>query len=1053
MGKYSDIVNGSWVDMTLYAESIPHLLHWDLAYFWVLEKDHLKPESWEERIEAWRYLVGLFIVGELEVEEELIQTPFLAHTQPYGITKVGWLRLKGTQQRVGVLSPAVLVRPLPDFRNTDLKQWKKSAVDPAETRPGELAFFAKLVVESLRKDGRADSFRGRLADILEREFEPAAMAAADRPASEARTVQLLARLFWAQEPDGVCVEDLSILVKRGSGGAQPAQVRSYIPRCSRCGHALTRVEDAPPIIVAEEQFQVDCQQCGAANSLDLAPFLIWLRSRNRVVVWRHEHELTALSQGAPPPPEVKNNIDVQFQWDAAQMDGERHRRFLRLRFPDKTVTQHRLDEIFYTQVLVPGDPEKFTGLPVRAEWTDAIADPAAHTVEADVSRPTLNYRGLLIRGWPEPLRRSFVTLKTEPALSIGVYPNPQKMHEGWRLYRTFLAGGARRDYHLVVAGTAELLPWLREGTEGAPEFASVTDKKSDSVGVTYWQGRAATPAAARPHRKVYVGIDLGTTNTLAYSMSFEQKERKETVSAADHGVRPSAIHAGVGWVVESADARQSQTVGDFLPGPTYGERQPDGRRQTDPYIIPSALWEVGPQHLIRWTAEPPADGAEPKSDFKLGGGRELRGAFARELFWVVLPYVLLTHAQNSPAHLHVGFAFPLAFDLSEREERMDLMRELGRQIGNESFHFDFYWTDESNACVRFFGSPNPNDLFLVADMGGGTTDVALVKGSYVMQLSGAGDGERGGGGGGASGAGAAEPLQIGSIEFAGGDFVRALVDKKHESQAERRRFHWELRDLIARGECSTHYGSDAAAQTVLNRLTAVVFEFLHTMIQALQARGEQAGEIRLVLVGNGWHLVEAFSSETARRGGRHVFNEYYKNLVGYINPTGGRLKFFNTEDHRLESLPSTKHLVVIGALENVVEEEGRRGASGPKGIAGSKLPAGRGMQIRLHESGQIKVVSWQELVGEDVPWNGFIAQELKDGEFTFNFNTGPAHGNVWLNYLLGLIGKSDRTDFQYPTDMDLRRAVTHNIQGNPPKLNKGPLQLIIEGSWKKRLRN
>src|ERR1043166_3334946 len=115
MGKYSDIVNTSWVDMTLYAESIPHLLHWDLAYLWILEKDHLKPESWEEKIEAWRYLVGLFIVGELEAEEEPIHTPFLAHTQPYGINKVFWVSLRGTKQRVGVLSPTVLVRTLTGF--------------------------------------------------------------------------------------------------------------------------------------------------------------------------------------------------------------------------------------------------------------------------------------------------------------------------------------------------------------------------------------------------------------------------------------------------------------------------------------------------------------------------------------------------------------------------------------------------------------------------------------------------------------------------------------------------------------------------------------------------------------------------------------------------------------------------------------------------------------------------------------------------------------------------------------------------------------------------
>jgi hypothetical protein len=1044
MGKYSDIVNTSWVDMTLYAESIPHLLHWDLAYLWILEKDHLKPESWEEKIEAWRYLVGLFIVGELEAEEEPIHTPFLAHTQPYGINKVFWVSLRGTQQRVGVLSPTVLVRPLPDFKVADLRQWKKTVPDPADNRRNELRYFTSLIVRTIRQEERGDTFRVRLANILEREFKPGPMA--DPPHGMKQPIQLLTRLFWAQEPDGPCVEDVEILVKRAAGGTQRVETKTFIPRCSKCGQALTQVADAPPVVVTEEQFQMDCKECGTTNVLDLSQFLIWLRGRNGVVIWRQEGVLTALNQGEPPPPDIQNNIDVLFEWDAAQLGGDNYRRFLRLRFPERNITRHKLGEIFYAQVLVPGDIEKFTGLPVRAQWLDAIADPTAHTVEADADRRALIYRGLSIKGWPEPLRWSFVNLKTDPSLAVGIYPDPQRMHEGWRLYRTFLAGESRRNYRLSADSTTEILPWLRTGEEGPPEYLSVTDKKNEGVGVTYRQGQTGRTPPRAGHRKVYVGIDLGTTNTLVYSMSVEQKDRKETVNADRHGVKPSDLHRSIGWVAASLGAGKPEAVGDFLPGPAYGERQ------SDAYLIPSALWEFGQhQHLIRWGSESPVEDAEPYSDFKLGRSdeqRERRDAFARELFWVALPHILLRNAPNAPAHFHIGFAFPLAFDHKTREERMELMRELGKRLGSDSYRFDFYWTDESNACVRAFGSPNPNDIFLVADMGGGTTDLALVKGSYVMQLN--SEGERTDGGGAAE-AGSSGPLQIGSIEFAGGDFVRALVSKKYQDADECKRFYWELRDLIARGECSEQYGEDATAQTVLNRLTGALFEFLRTMVAALSMQGERFTEIRLVLVGNGWHLIEAFSSETGRRGGRHVFNEYYDALVGYINPTAGSLKFFNPNDSRLERLPSSKHLVVIGALENVVEEEGRRGASGSRSLSVSKLPAGRTMHIRVPSSGQTTDVDWYKLVGEDVPWKGFIDSELRAGEYTFDFRSGPALSRVWLNYLLGLIGKRDRSDFQYPNEMELKRAVTRNIQGNPPKLFKGPLQLIIEGNWKERL--
>ncbi len=1046
MGKYTDIVNGSWVDMTLYAESIPHLLHWDLAYFWILEKEHLRPESWEEKVDAWRYLAGLFILGELEVEDEPIHTPFLEHTLPYGITKVSWLRFRNTQQRVGVLSPTVLVRPLPDFKDADLKQWVKTIPDPAQGRGNELSFFTSLITKSLLRNERGDSFRVRLAKILEREFKPATMA--NPPSGDPRHVQVLTRIFWAQEPDGDSVEDVEILVKRGAGGAQRAEVRSYIPRCSSCGNALTRVSDAPPIVVTGEQFQLDCKECGTANSLELSQFLIWLRGRNGVVVWRQEGVLAALNQGSPPAPVIQSNIDLMFEWERTQLNGEMHRRFLRLRFPDKNISQHKLEEIFYTQVLVPGNMAKFTGLPVRAQWADAVADPYAHTFEADAERRALTYRGLSIKGWPEPLRWSFVNLKTEPALALGVYPNPQKMHEDWQLYRTFLAGAPRRAYRLSVDSTREILPWLREGEVGAPEIISATDKKNENAGVTYWQGRAVRTQSARVgHRKVYVGIDLGTTNTLVYSMSVEQKESKEKVNAKKHGVRPSDLHRSIGWIAEAADAQESDTIGDFLPGATYGERKPDGTHRTDPYIIPSALWEFEHQHLIRWSPELPIESAEPKSDFKLGTSAQhldRRRAFSRELFWVALPHILMQNAQSVPAHFHIGFAFPLAFDHRAREERIELMKDLGRRLGSESFRFDFYWTDESNACVRAFGSPNPDDVFLVADMGGGTTDLALVKGSYVMQLAGEKDWADGN-------AESVEPLQIGSVEFAGGDFVRALVSKKYQDEAVRERFYWELRDLISRGECDQQYGSDTTAQIVLNRLTGAVFEFLHTMVAALLPQGEQFTEIRLVLVGNGWHLIEAFSTETARRGGRHVFNQYYNALVKYITPTSGSLKFFNPKDSRLESLPSSKHLVVIGALENVVEEEGRGGEFSAASLSVSKLPAGREMHISLPNSGQDKDVNWYDLVGEDVPWEGFTDSDLRKGTYTFDLERGPGRSSTWYNYLLGLIGNRDRSGFHYPTDMDLKRAVIGNIQGNPPKLFKGPLQLILEGSWKEKL--
>lgn len=1039
MGKYSEIVESSWVDMTLYAESIPHLLHWDLAYLWILEKDHLRPEAWEERIEAWRYLVGLFIIGELELEEEAIPTPFLTHTQPYGINKVTWVRLKNSPHRVGVLSPTVLVRPLPDFKDADIRQWKKIVSDLTDAREDALKHFVNLIVRRLRDGQRGDNFRTKLANILEREFNPRPMA---HPTGGAlQSVQLLSRLTWAQEPDGPCMENVDILVLKAVGGTHRAE-KSYIPYCSSCGHPLTLVADAPPIVVTEEQFQLLCKNsdCGEPNSLSLSNFLIWLRGRDRVVVWRRQGFLDPLEKGFPPDPVIQNNIDVVFEWGPAQVGGDLFRRFLKLRFPERDITEHRYPEIFYTKILVPGEMEKFTGLPVRAEWLDAL-NPAGHEIEVQ-ERGKVLYKGLDIKGWPERLRWPAAILKRDPALAVGVYPNPGEMPDEWKLYRAFLAGDTRRGYHFSAGWGREVLPWLRESEDGPPPYLSVVDGNEQGVGVTYWLNRASRPLAQRSPTNVYVGLDIGTTNTLIYSMS--ENQVSESPDPSIHGLKPSELHKGVGWVAGSLGEHPPNTVGDFLPAPAYATQQPD------PYIIPSALWEfhsnTGQQHFIRWAPEPPAEGARPISDFKLDRGgdhSERREAFVRELFRLVLPHILRSATLSAPVRFRVGVAFPLTFDYNARKARMELMERLGKRLGSDYYRFDFYSIDESHACVRALGDPNPSDTFLVADMGGGTTDLALVKGEYVLQLSGHG----------AEGANSIEPIQIGSIEFAGGDFMRALVSKKPGDKDERDRLGWELRDLITQGRCYEQYGSDAAAHTVLNRLTAIAFEFLRTMVAALQQH-EQPTKINLVLVGNGWHLAEAFSSDTGRRDAKYVFNQYYNHLVEFIN--SGSLQFLSSasnEGRLLQKLPSSKHLVVIGALQNTVAESKGTKDDGGRPLTLSKLPAGRDMSIRTRDTNRTKAVLWNERVGEDVPWQGYTEKELTEGEFTFDFEADTGITGAWFQYLLTTFGMGNQRILPYPSTMEMKRAASRNIQGNPPKMHKGPLQIIIESTWKDKLKD
>src|SRR5262245_61391195 len=102
-----DLLNANWENLDLRAESIPHLLHWDLAYLWVLERNPAhRPSNWHDRIEAWRRLVYAFLLGEFELVQLEVIEPLSGVLLNAGIREVKLARYNG--QPVGVLSPTVL---------------------------------------------------------------------------------------------------------------------------------------------------------------------------------------------------------------------------------------------------------------------------------------------------------------------------------------------------------------------------------------------------------------------------------------------------------------------------------------------------------------------------------------------------------------------------------------------------------------------------------------------------------------------------------------------------------------------------------------------------------------------------------------------------------------------------------------------------------------------------------------------------------------------------------------------------------------------------------
>jgi hypothetical protein len=1014
MGKYSDIINRPWVDMMLYPESIPHLLHQDLAYLWVLEKQSdLRPNIWGERLDAWRCLVELFLIGEIDVKDEPIKEPLIWYTSPHGITKVSWAVLRGSEELVGVLSPAVLLRPLPDFTAQDLIKLKQRLAD--KRRPDEFPFYLQLAIRELKEGGQADSFRSRLAAILEKEFAPGQTNNPPHNAFGARIcIPMLRQFLWMQrlgQPS--TIDQVDVLVRRGGNGGDHV----YVPRCKTCSYILTKAHSSPPISIEGSSFRIECENPsgGHVNELYLTDFLIWMRPNNQVVVWDQDGATSIPEKGFPPKPYTQG-IQVEFEWNEAQLGGERVKHFLILQFREKELVRRKLKDILFDQALVAGHFEKFNGLPIRPEWTDALENPHNVVVAPEPLAARVTYRELRVKGWPMPLVWTYsgkLGIKDVSKLGVGIYPDPNEMPEQWRWYRCFLHGPERRDYRLKTDSSKTILPWLIECGQGKPESISVTDETGDA-GVTYYIKDVPSPFMEDTRADAYLGVDFGTTNTTIYFLP--PGENAENPQPERYGIKPSLLSANAKWLAESDGL--TEIIGDFLPGFKYREGS------ADPYIIPSALWKRQDQFLVRWGPEEPSQGGQPLGEFKWDKpgvpNYTYRKAYLRELLLLALPQVIKnTGLHTSKVKFHLGYAFPLAFDFEARRVMQQLLDDVDTLMQEATgFDFESYSINESTACVRAFGTFNPGDTFLVADMGGGTMDISFftVKGAQTNEIH-----------------------QIGSVQFAGETYVRALTRKKHPNVSAQDSFRWKLKDSISTAASQIEYGSDQSAQMILHRFGGLAFEFLRTLVAAYR-QDEPEQEIHLVLVGNGWHLAEAFSAETKTRGAKRVFKEHYSHLMNQVDEVS--LSLYLGEP--LPSLPSSKHLIVIGALKNVSGPQKRKELAEEPSL--SKLPAGRDFEFNTAR-GRVKQIRWHELVGEAFALTEFSVDELTQGRSDFSLRNVPAFREPWRSYLLGIFGAADESGIPYPDIPILRDKVLASIQGHPPKITKGPLQIILEQRW------
>jgi hypothetical protein len=1018
----AQILEQSWNDLTVFPESIPHLLHWDLAYLWILRRpSQLRPDSWAWRAQAWERLLIHFLTGVLETEEQEIPEPLLSYARRFGVTRVTTLAktIAGQRVVVGVLSPVCLVRPLPDATQSILEQL------PEDPVPRDISsYFLHLLQDQLsilceRTQGEAAG-QGLVSRPLQNELKRILDVLVSRYPTEgrsfhgtSRSIRLLKDVSFTRREAGAA-DDYDELTASLYDRSAPIE-RTYVPRCESCHRLLTR-EDRPEdaVKVTGEYAEILCN-CGRNNPVPLERFFIWKRpipsAQPEYVCWTDRQGRFIEPQDPKavewaPQAQVSDG-SVCFEWNSAILGGEAVRRKLRFVFPEgRCRSASVFEDALYKSLVVPGgEVQRFTGLPVKFEWRDVWTGGAREALTESVS-----YRQVQLHGLPFTFTQRYLghSLAPDMSLAVGIYPKP--MHAEWKPYRAvILKGEDRPSLSLRLENSLGGLSFCQDSS-GWPRWLSVeTDDKRQ--GAT-WDLKQVHEQEVHRERtaqhRIRIGVDFGTTNTVVYF----QDQDDASLTTASNGLRLQDYHDLVYWL--HSRPRESD-AGWFLPA-LPGEQQ-------DPYLIPSAVWLLdGRTCALRWGPAPPAcRGSEHgfKWDDGLQDRSHIRKRFIRDLFFFSLPAILQRLGNRcASVAADVSFAYPLAFSYQQRMSFQQLVRQFKTEFQKEcGFLLTTFSINESEGAVKAAGAPLPGSLFLVADMGGRTLDLAL----FAYRTGPPQDVDE-------------KFFQIGSVDFGGEAFLGAVTKARtQEAEGERyREEYWRLRNSIQRGTGARELQGDVTVEQTLERMQVMALEFLRVMLKALiehpPANGSEVrpDSIRLLLVGNGWKLRHLVAGPNDPRRFAH---EYFTQRVRSFG-----LPQVEVVEPAIPGIDDSKHWVACGALKAAARQRDEL-AQTPYG---SKLPSGRRLQCGD------QTIQWHELLGTG---GVYLEDEtaVRNGHIDCDIAGMPACEGAWARLLDEHIPATRR----YPAPDAMREYLLRSLEQQ--RLAKGPLQLILETHWKAML--
>lgn len=969
-------LNQSWVDRVLYPSSIPHLFHHDLQLLWILKKPtDLRPRTSQGLVEAWRKLVSHLLLGQLRGEEHTFTPPFSTFTARYGLPGVRVFSHDGTP--VAVSSPAVLIRPLPD---TNLAELCARLADPfADDRRQRATVLLRTLKNSLdAAGGHAQEF----GNLMAREF-----ALVDAAQQQGLRTSLISIPLWKRadaslfldRPETVAVE-ISIYADAGR--------LEYVPRCNSCKNHLLGKASSEPHVVAPGATTVSLRcACGNDTAVDLAKFFVWNRSAGPIA-WRDRGSLVTGDQELPPIPRTSGN-QLIFEWDSTSVAGEN--RFLSFTFGEPCKIMHVRD-IFYKRFLVLDATPSLPCAPVKADMEDAIAS-------FPVARPSagggIDLVGLKLQGIQYELSLRFQANEVDVHPGTGLWMFPRRLPSYWKRYRFGLSANAG-DLRVVSGSRQGIQVDVRDGI---PRHLSI-ERTDASAGLMVRLPEAAPSAqGATP---VLMALDFGTSSSVVAFVQDNERSYLEPLQ-----------------LLQSAETLigSSQTSPPFLP--------PSGFKAGEEVAaVPSALWTgaEGGLSSIRWSSALPWQGARASEGFKWDRSGARRGAYLDELVFLALAHRVVSISTETRPNLVLAVAFPLAFD---HERRKALKEDLdGLKSSVENWFVDpttasptsvsLLTVNESIAAARSHGGLNPGETVLVADLGGGSLDLALfTRGERPSEFS---------------------FHQVGSVHLGGELFIRR-VSREIGGDVQDERRNWSIRDSVS----AATVGRDFPANLPSFSRAAAVFLPLALEIVRQAALAHMAvtpkQSIKLHLAGSGWQTARFRQTAGSRADAEVHLREYASQ--------------FDLKDLNIGSLVDPrvppKRVVSEGLLgllkTSDLKNELNREVPDP-----TKMVSGRAITISSPSSGKSQDLPWHHLVGPGAQAATSVVADLHNAQVfleSAGSSTAPVSSS-WATVFDSAINSLGLAD-AFPSEAKMLAALQESFAGT--RFGMGPLQIAAERHW------